>query len=129
MLKFYAIRTEIYNNETLIYESSHGRTLLDENDVKDETVFINWDNLSENYNKFSLALPFNFYNSKKGRVVSFYGWNPFLKDIREWKTELNITIKITYRDIDNSMSINEVLDYGNIKKAIQYLNERGLKIE
>lgn len=132
MLKFYAIRMKIYNNETFICETYGGRILLDEKDVKDKTVSINWDNLSENYQKFGVALPFNFYNFKKGRVVSFYDWSPFkknLKDIREWKTELNITVKITYQDIDDSMSINEVLDWRNTKKAIQYLNERGLKIE
>lgn len=132
MLKFYAIRMKVYNNETFICETHGGRALLDEKDVKDKTVSINWDNLSENYQEFGIALPFNFYNFKKGRVVSFYDWNPFkknLRDIHEWKTELNITVKITYRDIDDSMSINEVLDWGNTKKAIQYLNERDLKIE
>ena len=132
MLKFYATKMKIYNNKTFICEAYGERTLLDEKDVKDKTVSINWDNLSENYQKFGVVLPFNFFNFKKGRVVSFFDWNPFkknLRDICEWKTELNITVKITYRDIDDSMSINEVLDWGNTKKAIQYLNERGLKIE
>ncbi len=131
MLKFYLIKIKVYNNGSFISNSCCGRTLLNEKDVENKIIFINWDNLSENYNKFGAELPFNFYNMKKGRRVSFCNWNPFKKDFRdidEWKTKLDIMIKITYQDIDKSISIKDVLEWNDVEKAIIYLNERGLKL-
>ena len=69
---------------------------------------------------------------KKGRLVSFFDGNPFKKDfrdIKEWKTKLNITVKVEYTDITHLMSIDEVLKWYDAEKAIQFLNERNLKIK
>lgn len=126
MLKFYSIAYKTYNNGTYIY-TNYARTLKEESEIKDELIFINWDNLSEMYYKYGLLLPFTFWNFKKGRIVSFFSGNPFKKDfrdIKEWKTKLNIMVKIEYTDISNSMSIKEVLEWNDAEKAIQYLNER-----
>ena len=131
MLKFYAIHYKTYNNGTYI-KTHYAETLAEENSVKDETIQINWDNLSEVYHKYGLSLPFNIWNFKKGRLVSFFEGNPFKKnyrDIKEWKTDLNITLEIEYIDISNSKSIEEILKWRNAEKAIQYLNERNLKIK
>lgn len=131
MLKFYSVVYKTYNNGTYI-DTDYAKTLKEENEVKDDLVFINWDNLSEMYHKYSLALPFNIWNFKKGRLISFFVGNPFKKDfrdIKEWKTKLNIMINIEYKDISNSTSIEEVLKWHDAEKAIQYLNERGLKIK
>ena len=38
-------------------------------------------------------------------------------------------VKIEYTDISNSMSIEDVLKWHDAEKAIQYLNERNLKIK
>ena len=130
MLKFYAIHYKTYNNGTYI-DTRYAETLKEESKIKDDLIFINWDNLSEMYHKYSLALPFNIWNFKKGRRVSFFEGNPFKKDfqdIKEWKTKLDIMVKVEYIDISNSMSIQDVLKWHDAEKAIQYLNERGLKI-
>lgn len=131
MLKFYAIHYKTYNNGTYI-DTHYAETLKEEGAVKDETIQINWDNLSEVRRKYSLSLPFTVYNFRRGRLVSFFVGNPFKKDfrdIKEWKTKLNIKLKIEYIDISNSMSIEEVLKWHDAEKAIQYLNERNLKIK
>ena len=131
MLKFYSIAYKTYHNGTYI-DTHYGKALKEESEVKDDLVFINWDNLSEMYHKYSLSLPFTIYNFKRGRLVSFFVGNPFKKDfrdIKEWKTDLNITLKIEYTDISNSKSIEEVLRWHNAEKAIQFLNERNLKIK
>ena len=131
MLKFYAIHYKTYNNGTYI-DTHYAETLKEEGAVKDETIQINWDNLSEVRRKYSLSLPFTVYNFRRGRLVSFLVGNPFKKDfrdIKEWKTKLNIKLKIEYIDISNSMSIEEVLKWHDAEKAIQYLNERNLKIK
>lgn len=131
MLKFYSIAYKTYNNGTYI-STDCARTLIEESEAKDEFVFINWDNLSEMYCKYSLLLPFGIWNFKKGRVISFFSGNPFKKDfrdIKEWKTKLDIMVKIEYRDISNLMSIDDILKWSDAEKAIQYLNERNLKIK
>ena len=131
MLKFYSITYKTYNNGTYI-GTNYGKTLAEESEVKDDIVLINWDNLSEMYHKFSLAVPFNIWNFKKGRLVSFFVGNPFKKDfrdIKEWKTKLDIMVKVEYKDISSSMSIEDVLKWHDAEKAIQYLNERNLKIK
>lgn len=131
MLKFYSIAYKTYHNETYI-DTEYAKTLAEEGTVKDEIVQITWDNLSEMYQKYSLSLPFNIWNFKRGRLVSFFVGN-FLKknfrDIKEWKSDLNISVKVEYTDISNSMSIEEVLKWHNAEKAIQFLNERNLKIK
>ena len=131
MLKFYAIHYKTYNNGTYI-DTHYAETLAEEDTVKNETIQMNWDNLSEIRRKYSLSLPFTIYNFKKGRLISFFVGNPFKKDfrdIKEWKTKLDITLKIEYIDISNSKSIEEVLKWYNAEKAIQFLNERNLKIK
>ena len=131
MLKFYSIAYKTYHNDTYI-DTEYAKTLVEEGAVKDEIIQINWDNLSEMYHKYSLSLPFNIWNFKKGRLVSFFVGNPFKKDfrdIREWKSDLNIWVKVEYTDITDSMSIDEVLKWHNAEKAIQFLNERNLKIK
>lgn len=131
MLKFYAVHYKTYNNGTYI-DTHYAETLKEESEIKDDLIFINWDNLSEMYHKYSLALPFNIWNFKKGRRVSFFEGNPFKKDfqdIKEWKTKLDIMVKVEYIDISSSMSIQDVLKWHDVEKAIQYLNERGLKIK
>ena len=131
MLKFYSIAYKTYNNGTYI-DTHYGKTLAEEETVTAETIKIGWDNLTEMYRKLSLAVPFNIWNFKKGRVVSFFVGNPFKKDfrdIKEWKTDLNITVEVEYTDISDSMSIDEILKWHNAEKAIQYLNERNLKIK
>ena len=132
MLKFYSVDCKVYNNGTFIDKSYGGRILAEEDSVQDEIILINWDNLSEEYHKLSAMLPFNFWNFKKGRLVSFFCGNPFKKDfrnIKEWKTKLDIMIAVKYTDITNSISIDEVLKWHDAEKAIQFLNERNLKIK
>jgi hypothetical protein len=58
--------------------------------------------------------------------------NPFKKDFRdvkEWKTKLDIMVKVEYKDISSSMSLEDILKWHDAEKAIQYLNERNLKIK
>ena len=131
MLKFYSIAYKTYNNGTYI-DTHYATTLKEESETKNDLVFINWDNLSEMYHKYNLSLPFNIWNFKKGRLVSFFVDNPFKKgfrDVKEWKTKLDIMVKIEYPDVSNSMSIEDVLKWHDAEKAIQYLNERNLKIK
>lgn len=131
MLKFYKVIYKVYNNGSLV-GTCCGQTITDENNVKKDFVFVNWENLSEIYHKYGGILPFNIWNFKKGRRISFFNGNPFKKDfqdIKEWKEKkLDIMISISYEDISKNISIQKILSWHDTEKAIQYLNERNLKI-
>ena len=130
MLKFYSVMYKTYNNGTFI-DSNYTEILAEESDIENKIIFVDWDNLSGIYHNCALMLPFNIWNFEKGRRISFFNGNLFQKnfrDIKEWKTPLNLKIIIEYKDISHLMSVADVLKWRNADKAIQYLNERGLKI-
>lgn len=90
---------------------------------------ITWDNLNDYYTKCGAVLPFNIWHRKKGRLISFfiYDMEKSCRDIKEWKTKLNLTIKEEYI-LEKHINLQTVMEYYDAEKAIQYLKERGLKI-
>lgn len=128
-MKFYNHYVTTYHNGVEIAHKMCGTVLVDEA-PENRTDELTWDNLTEYYRHNGLALPFNVWHRKKGRLVSFFDGSLFNKDkrdIKEWKTPLNITVKHEYRE-KLGVSIEYVLKWFDVDKAIQYLNERGLKI-
>lgn len=128
-MEFYNHYTTTYHNGVEVAFQMCG-TMLSENVLENRTDELTWDNLNDYYRENGLALPFNVWYFKKGRLVSFFNGSLFNKnkrDIKEWKTPLNITVKHEYKQ-RLGVSIDYVLKWHNPEKAIQYLNERGLKI-
>ena len=123
MLKFYSIAYKTYNNGTYI-DTHYATTLKEESETKNDLVFINWDNLSEMYHKYNLSLPFSIWNFKKGRLVSFFDGRLFDKntwDVKEWKEELNIEIKVYH--IERNATLED-LKHFDVVKVKKYLDER-----
>ena len=127
MLHYYRVLYTTYNNGVKVGNTS-GFTIADESEVKEETIPITWENLEEVYYDYGLKLPFNYYNSKRGRVISFFEGafcDKNRRDIKEWKTpELNMKLIITYEVMP--CSLNDIINYWDGEKAIQYLRERNL---
>lgn len=127
MLHYYRVLYTTYNNEVKVGNTS-GFVIADENEIKEKTIPITWENLKEVYYNFGLELPFNIWDFKRGRVISFFEGcltDKNRRDIKEWKTpELNMKLVITYEVIP--CSLNTILNYWNSEKAIQYLRERNL---
>ena len=127
MLHYYRVLYTTYNNEVKVGRSD-GFTIADENEIKEETIPITWENLKEVYYDYGLNFPFNYWNFKRGRVISFFEGgltDKNRRDIKEWKTPtLNIKLVITYEIFP--CSLNDILNYWNSEKAIQYLRERNL---
>ena len=127
MLHYYRVLYTTYNNGVKVGNTS-GFTIADESEVKEETIPITWENLEEVYYDYGLELPFNYYNSKRGRVISFFEGafcDKNRRDIKEWKTpELNMKLIITYEVMP--CSLNDIINYWDGEKAIQYLRERNL---
>lgn len=127
MLHYYRVLYTTYNNGVKVGNTS-GSVIADENEIKEKTIPITWGNLKEVYYNFGLELPFNIWDFKRGRVISFFEGcltDKNRRDIKEWKTpELNMKLVITYEVIP--CSLNDILNYWNSEKAIQYLRERNL---
>lgn len=123
MLVFYNIEyTTYHNGKELGKEWAKG--CCEESELYNEVIDISWDNLTEMYHHYGLALYFNYMNLKKGRVV--YPFDSF-KTIKEWKEPLNIKLTTKY-EIEEPKLI-DVLKWHDQKQAIQYLRERGLSIK
>ena len=99
MLQYYQILYTTYKNGVNVGDS-RGFAIVDENEAKEETIPITWENLEKVYWDYGCRLPFN-------------------------KTpELDMKLVITYKVV--SCSLNDILKYWDSEKAIQYLRERNL---
>ena len=114
------------------YQNFSSLILSDEMCENTKTILVDWNNLNDVYSKYGIHLPFNIWNFKKGKLISFWDMSFFDKrtwDIKEWKEkDFSFTFNITTKKFDEYISINRILDYSNSEKAIAYLIERGLKI-
>ncbi len=131
-MEFYNVITKTINKGQCI-GCSYGTVLLEE-EPENKIEKISWENLKEQYAKHGIDLSFNVWNLKKGRVISFFidKITPFFlkeweKDIKEWKEPLDITIEIVYEK-KTYMTIEKVLKWHDIEKAVQYLKEKGLTV-
>ena len=127
MLHYYRVLYTTYNNGVKVGRTD-GFTIADENEIKEKTIPITWENLKEVYYDYGPNFPFNYWNFKRGRVISFFEGcltDKNRRDIKEWKTPtLNIKLVITYEIFP--CSLNDILNYWDSEKAIQYLRERNL---
>lgn len=133
MLKFYRTYYHTYNKGHLIGSDS-GRALVEESEKpKNKIIDFTWNNLQDLYSKYGILTSFSIWNFKKGRIISFFTDSlifrkPWEKDIKEWKEkELDLTLQISVKEY--TPSIQEVLEWHDSEKAIQYLKERGLSVK
>lgn len=128
MVKAYRGQATTYMDGKEIHIATAGKT-LSETKPEDKTFKINWDNLDSILSECGILLPFNTWNFKKGRIISFFETNctrKHLRDIKEWKTPIDFTLKIEYKEYEPS--IEEILKYHGGELAIKYLVERGLSV-
>lgn len=129
MLKFYNIYYTTYHNGTDMGTKS-AQILCDESEVNERRVSFTWENLEELYHEIGgLAYMFNIWNFKRGRIVSFFEGGLFgdKADVKEWKhKDLNIEVACKWHEYHPSIA--EILEWHDGEKAIQYLNERNLRI-
>ena len=124
-MKYYRCCAETYHNGKLIGAKNFGGRLTEKELPAKEKFILTWENLSEMYNKLDLLCDFNVWNFKKGRRVSFFGFRLFDKntwDIKEWKEELNVEVKVYYLERNATVEDLKYFDAVQVKK---YLDERG----
>ena len=127
MLHYYRVLFTTYNNGIEV-GCTRGFTIADENEIKEKTIPITWENLEEVYYDYGVNLPFNYWNFKRGRIISFFEGafcDKNRPDIQERTTPvLHIKLVITYKVVP--VCLNDILNDGDSEKAIQYLRERNL---
>ena len=124
-MKYYRCCAETYHNGKLVGAKNFGGRLTEKELPAKEKFVLTWENLSEMYNKLDLLCDFNVWNFKKGRRVSFLGYRLFDKntwDIKEWKEELNVEVKVYYLEMNATVEDLKHFDAVQVKK---YLDERG----
>ena len=125
MLKFYYVDYTTYYKGRKVGQSM-AYALRDETNANDYRVKITWENLNEVVKGIGLSCGFSVWNMKKGRQISFSNTWPW-QEPKEWK-HADPQIEIECRWTEREVSIQEVLNWHNSEKAIQYLNERNLRV-
>lgn len=127
MLHYYRVLFTTYSNGVKI-GTINAFTIADENEIKEETIPITWKNLEEVSHDYGLNLSFTYREFKRGRVIRFSNktfCDKKHRKIYEWKTPvLDMKLVITYKV--ELCSLNNILNYWDSDKAIQYLRERNL---
>lgn len=130
MIKAYTKKiTTIRTDTNTIYCENTDFALKDKSNFEKKEIQLTWDNLSDIYIKYRL-LPFGVWNSKKGRIISWWHENSKNPDIKERKTK-DIPIKIIIEDIElrpSEYTINDIITYHNGEMAMKFLREQGIKI-
>lgn len=130
MLKFYELFVTTYCDKKKVGMRYCGTCIEEEGEVQNHTEKLTWKNVTEKYQKEGPCYKFAILNLKKGRKICFLGdfGEKYFHSIKEWKQkELNIEIEYEYRE-NKHISIDDVLKFHNVEKAIRYLNERGLTV-
>ena len=124
MLNYYfTYYTTKLNGEVI--NTSRASCICTEEEIKDEIISINWENLKDFYSKYDHACGFNVWNTKKGMRIEICG--KMFCDRKEWKhPETGLTFEIKNRVYEPS--IQTILNWHDQRRAIQYLNERNLRI-
>lgn len=124
MLNYYfTYYTTKLNGE--IINTSRASCICAEEEVKDEVISITWENLKDFHYQYGFVCGFNVWNTKKGQCIGLSG--KAFSNRKEWKhPETGLTFEITNRV--HEPSIQTILNWHDQRKAIQYLNERNLRI-
>jgi hypothetical protein len=122
-MKYYETYTEIYHNGEFIGQGYGGACLTEDELPALEIIDLTWDNLMEQHKRIgSSALNFSIWQLKKGRRVSFFDCSLFNKntwDISEWKSPLNITVRIYNKQLRATMYDLRHFDAKDVQKYIQ----------
>lgn len=126
MLKFYYVHyTTYYKGKEINCTTAHA--LCEESEIKNFRKKITWENLDDIQKELGrCALNFSIWNMKKGRQLSFSHTWPW-QEPKEWK-HADPQVEIECRWSERQVSIQDIMKWPDAEKAIQYLNERNLKI-
>lgn len=125
MLKYYIPTTEVCINSIKPFHINLYTRKICESHPNENIIKVNWDNAEEEILKIKNVypiLPFEIIKKRKGLKLFF--WNNLFLNVKQWKEDLNIEIKTTWKEYQPSIKM--LMNFYDSDKAIQYLVERGL---
>ena len=125
MLKYYIPTTEVCINSIKPFNINLYTRKICESHPNENIIKVNWDNAEEEILKIKNVypiLPFEIIKKRKGLKLFF--WNNLFLNVKQWKEDLNIEIKTTWKEYQPSIKM--LMNFYDSDKAIQYLVERGL---
>lgn len=127
MLKFYYVHyTTYYKGQEVGW--SIGDVLCEESKVENFRKKVTWENLDNIWEELgSYGCNFSIFNKRKGRQISFSNTWPW-QEPKEWK-HADPQVEIECRWSERKVSIKDIMEWHDPEKAMQYLNERNLKIK
>ena len=127
MLKYYIPTTEVRINSIKPFNINLYACKICESHPNENIIKVNWGNVEEEILKIKNVypiLPFEIIKKRKGLKLFF--WNNLFLNVKQWKEDLNIEIKTTWKEYQPSIKM--LMNFYDSNKAIQYLVERGLNI-
>lgn len=121
MLKYYIPTTEVHINSITPFNIDLYVHRICENHPDTGIININWDNAEEEICKLDVWLPFGITKTRKGLQLFFHDY--LFKNVKQWKEDLDIEIKTSWREY--KPSLEEIMNFKDSDKTIQYLVERG----
>lgn len=125
MFKFYYIHYTTYYKGREVGRCT-ARALCEESQVKNFRKKVTWENLSNILEDLGCCRNFSVWNMKRGRQISFDNTWPW-QEPKEWK-HADPQVEIECRWSERQVSIQDILKWPDSEKAMQYLNERKIKI-
>jgi len=125
MLKYYIPITEVRINSIKPFNINLYAHKISESHPNENIIKVNWNNAEEEILKIKNVypiLPFEIIKKRKGLKLFF--WNNLFLNVKQWKEDLNIEIKTTWKEYQPSIKM--LMNFYDSDKAIQYLVERGL---
>ena len=125
MLKFYYIYYTTYYKGRKV-GCTTAQALCEESEVKNFHKKVTWENLASICEEVGGCCNFFIWNMKKGRQISFGNTWPW-QEPKEWKhTDPQVEIECCWSE--RQVSIQDIMDWHDSEKVMQYLNERKIKI-
>lgn len=122
-----------YLKATIVFRFQHkvirskSYPLICEKIPTEEIAKISYDNIDSFIKKYGLIeCPFDSIKTKKGTIIQVWTGNLLPIKKKSWKdNDTELELLVMYEKINPSLQ--NILDYPDIQKAIQYLKESGLE--
>ena len=125
MLKFYYIHYTTYYKGREAGRCT-ARVLCEESQAENFRKKVTWENLSDIWEELGCCCNFSIWKMKRGRQLSFDNTWPW-QEPKEWK-HADPQVEIECHWSERQVSIQDILEWHDSEKAMQYLNERKIKI-
>lgn len=121
MLNFYTSKSIVKINGIKIYSGKVHDDVIQEEKPKDTSIKYGWSNIRSFFKDYGYGrgMPFGIKETRKGLKIYFFDE---FTNYKEWKESIELEIITEWHEY--TPTINQMLDFYNGEKVIQYMVER-----